>query len=144
MFDSLLRRLTQQHPERLPEPDAKLALAALLVRVARADDHYAETETTRIDRALAAHFGLSAFAASTLRAEAEAFEAIAPDTVRFTRALKAAVLLEDRMGLMQAMWSVALADGMRDAEEERLLRLVANLLGLSDVESALARQKATP
>jgi uncharacterized tellurite resistance protein B-like protein len=45
---------------------------------------------------------------------------------------------------MQAMWSVALADGMRDAEEERLLRLVANLLGLSDVESALARQKATP
>jgi tellurite resistance protein len=37
---------------------------------------------------------------------------------------------------------VALADGLRDAEEDRLMRLVASLLGLTDVESALARQKA--
>ena len=31
---------------------------------------------------------------------------------------------------------------LRDAEEDRLLRLVANLLGLTDVESAVARQRA--
>jgi uncharacterized tellurite resistance protein B-like protein len=144
MFDSLLRRLTQSRPTRLPDPDAQLALAALLVRVARADDHYTDAEITRIDRALASHFALSPFAATALRTEAEALETVAPDTVRFTRALKSAVPLDDRMGLMQALWSVALADGTRDAEEERLLRLVANLLGLSDVESALARQKAAP
>lgn len=144
MFDSLIRRLTQPKPDRLPEPDAQLALAALLVRVARADDHYTDTEIAHIDRALAGHFALSPFAATALRTEAEALETLAPDTVRFTRALKSAVPLEDRMGLMQAMWSVALADGARDAHEERLLRLVANLLGLTDVQSALARQKATP
>jgi uncharacterized tellurite resistance protein B-like protein len=46
-----------------------------------------------------------------LRAEAEALEAEAPDTVRFTRALKEAVALEDRADLMVALWSVALADG---------------------------------
>jgi uncharacterized tellurite resistance protein B-like protein len=43
---------------------------------------------------------------------------------------------------MTALWSVALADGLRDADEDTLLRMVANLLGLTDVESALARQKA--
>lgn len=64
MFDSLLRALTQPKPDRLPEPDAQLALAALLVRVARADDHYTDREIARIDRALSNHFGLSAFAAS--------------------------------------------------------------------------------
>jgi uncharacterized tellurite resistance protein B-like protein len=144
MFDSLVRRLIQPRPARLPEPDAQLALAALLVRVARADDHYTDTEKTHIDRALASHFALSPFAASALRTQAEALEMIAPDTVRFTRALKIAVPMDDRMGLLQALWSVALADGLRDAHEERLLRLVASLLGLTDVQSALARQNATP
>lgn len=142
MFDSLLRRLTGANPDRLPEPDAQLALAALLVRVARADADYSATEAARIDRILASHFALQPFAATTLRREAEALETEAPDTVRFTRALKSAVALEDRIGLVQAMWAVALADGSRDAGEDGLLRLVSNLLGLTDVESALARQRA--
>jgi uncharacterized tellurite resistance protein B-like protein len=43
---------------------------------------------------------------------------------------------------MTALWSVALADGQRDAMEDRLMRMVATLLGLNDVESAQARQRA--
>jgi uncharacterized tellurite resistance protein B-like protein len=142
MFDRLLNRLLSPAPERMPEPDAHLALAALLVRLARADGIYSPAEAARIDRVLAARQGLSPFAASALRAEAEALEAEAPDTVRFTRALKEAVPLEDRAALVEAMWSVALADGARDAEEDQLMRLVANLLGLGDRDSALARQRA--
>ncbi|MGC9448530.1 TerB family tellurite resistance protein [Cereibacter johrii] len=142
MFDSLLRRLTAPAPDRLPDPDADLALAALLVRVARADGHYDEAEIARIDRVLANRRGLGLEAAQQLRREAEAFEAEAPDTVRFTRALKEAVPVEDRFALMQALWTVALADGERDAGEDQVLRLVANLLGLTDQESAIARQHA--
>ena len=40
------------------------------------------------------------------------------------------------------MWSLALADGLRDAHEDQLLRLLASLLGLTDMDSALARQRA--
>ncbi|MFN3992428.1 MAG: TerB family tellurite resistance protein [Tabrizicola flagellatus] len=138
----LLRRLLAPEPARLPEPDAQLALAALLVRVARTDGLYAAEEVERIDRVLARRYGLDPFATARLRTEAEALEAEAPDTVRFTRALKEAVPLEDRADLMTALWSVALADGLREAQEDRLMRLVANLLGLTDVESSLARQKA--
>ena len=65
----------------------------------------------------------------------------APDTVRFTRALKDAVPLEDRRGLMAALWSVALADGGREAGEDAVIRLVASLLGITDRDSALARQQ---
>ncbi|MBK6468964.1 MAG: TerB family tellurite resistance protein [Rhodobacter sp.] len=142
MFETLLRRLLSPQPPRLPEADAQLALAALLVRVARTDGRYSSEEVDRIDRILMAHHGLGPFEAAKLRAEAEQLEQEAPDTVRFTRALKAATELDERIHLMQAMWSVALADGQRDAEEDRLLRLAANLLGLSDVESAQARQRA--
>lgn len=138
----LLRRMLAPEPARLPEPDARLALAALLVRVARSDGLYAAEEVERIDMVLALRHGLDPFAAAKLRSRAEDLEREAPDTVRFTRALKDAVALEDRAELMAALWSVALADGLREAHEDRLMRLVANLLGLTDVESALARQRA--
>lgn len=138
----LLRRLMAPEPSRLPEPDAQLALAALLVRIARTDGLYAAEEVERIDRVLALRHDLDPFAAAKLRTEAEDLEREAPDTVRFTRALKDAVAMEDRAELMTALWSVALADGLREAHEDRLMRLVANLLGLTDVESALARQRA--
>ena len=138
---TLLRTLLAPSPPRLAEPDARLALAALLVRVARSDGNYASTEIARIDRILMQRHALTSSLAADLRAQAEAVEAEAPDTVRFTRALKAAVPLEDRTALVEALWSVALADGARDADEDRLLRLVSNLLGLTDVESAQARQR---
>ncbi len=141
MFDALLRRLTASSPSRLPDPDARLALAALLVRVARADHDYAAVEVERIDRVLATRFNLAQDAVVALRKQAEALEKAAPDTVRFTRALKDAVPHEDRAGLMKSLWAVALADGTKDADEEQELRLIANLLGLSDVDSALARKK---
>lgn len=139
---SFLDLLFGPAPTRLPAPDQHLALASLLVRVARADGHASAAELGRIERILAARFGLTPEAALALRREAETAETLAPDTVRFTRALKEAVALEDRAALVEALWQVALTDGGRDAEEDRLLRLVANLLGLTDVDSALARQRA--
>jgi uncharacterized tellurite resistance protein B-like protein len=142
MFDALLRRLTTPNPGRLPVADAQLALATLLVRVARADNLYDQAEVDRIDRVLGLQFGLDPFATARLRRDAEVMEHEAPDTVRFTRALKDAVAPEDRAGMMQALWSVALADGLRDDGEDQLLRLVSNLLGLSDQESAIARRRA--
>ncbi|MGL5010929.1 MAG: TerB family tellurite resistance protein, partial [Paracoccaceae bacterium] len=114
MFENLLKRLLSPEPDRLPDPDAQLALAALLVRVARADGDYASLEITTIEQALATQFRLTAAAATTLRRDGEALEAEAPDTVRFTRALKTHVAIEDRIGLMQALWQTALADGSRN------------------------------
>lgn len=143
MFANLLRGLLAPAPQRLPEPDARLALAALLVRVARTDGLYAAEEVERIDKILMARHGLSPFEALALRAEAEELETQAPDTVRFTRALKEAVPIEDRIAVIEALWSVALADGLRDAEEDQLLRLLSNLLGVSDVESSLARRRVS-
>ena len=141
MISDLIRRLTEPEPKQLPEPDARLALAALLVRIARSDGHYGEEEVARIDRILLARYGLQADQAHALRRDAEALEAEAPDTVRFTRAIKDAVPYEDREAVIEALWSVVLVDGERDAEEDALLRTIAPLLGVSDRDSGLARQR---
>ncbi|MDR0808927.1 MAG: TerB family tellurite resistance protein [Gemmobacter sp.] len=142
MFNMLLRHLLSPAPGPLAAPDARMALAALLVRVARADGTYDDAERRRIDEVLAHLHALGPFEAAHLRTGAEALEAAAPDTVRFTRALKEATALQERQALIEGLWSVALADGTRSDDEEQVLRLVANLLGLTDVESAQARQRA--
>lgn len=142
MFDKLLQALLAPAPAPLADSDARLAMAALLVRVARSDNMYAAEEVERIEAILTQRYGLSPFEAMDMRAKGEVLEAQAPDTIRFTRALKDAVPLAERAALVQALWSVALVDGSRDGEEDQMLRLIVNLLGLSDVESGLARQRA--
>lgn len=142
MFADFLKKLTGPQDRPLPDEDARLALTALLVRLARADGDYAAVEMEQIDRILARRYGLSPFEAAALRAKAEEVEAEAPDTVRFTRAIKDAVPHDDRLGVLESMWSVVLADGERDMLEDSNMRMIANLLGINDRDSAMARQKA--
>lgn len=144
MFADFLKRLTAPAPTQLPETDARLALTALLVRVARTDGDYDADEKARIDTITAARYKLDAADVSSLRSDAEQLETEAPDTVRFTRAIKDAVAYDDRVGVIEALWQVAFADGERSEDEDAVLRLVSNLLGVSDRDSALARQRVTP
>jgi len=141
MFADFIKNLVASEPEPLTDSDARLALSALLVRLARTDGEYSASEAMRIESILSARYGLNAADTRALRSEAETLESEAPDTVRFTRAIKDAVAYEDRIGVVEALWKVALADGSRDAEEDALIRLAANLLGVNDRDSALARQR---
>ncbi len=141
MFADFIKRLTQPDPAPLADTDARLALTALLVRVARSDNDYDAGEMRRIEEIARDRYGLTPEQAAALRAEAETLEAEAPDTVRFTRAIKEAVPYENRLGVIEALWKVVLADGTRADEEDALLRLVASLLGVEDKDSAMARQR---
>lgn len=143
MFAEFLKSLLAPAPETLTEGDARCALVALLVRVARSDGRYSAEEIIRITRIAETRYGLSRADAERLRADAETLEAEAPDTVRFTRAIKDTVPYEDRLGVIAALWQVALADGQRDSHEDSLLRMVASMLGVSDGDSARARQRAS-
>lgn len=141
MFADFLNRLIQPEPEQLPDGDARLALTALMVRIARSDGDYAEAERRRIDRICATRYGLTETDATALRSDAETLESEAPDTVRFTRAIKDSVPYDDRLAVIEALWQVALADGERDEEEDALLRMTSSFLGITDMDSARARQR---
>lgn len=139
MFMDLLTRLMGDAPAPIHRDDAELAIAALLVRVARADDHYDEAERLRIERVLARR-GLSPDEAVSRRLQAETLEAEASDTVRFTRQIKDRIALEDRCAVLAGLWEVAYADARRGQDEESLIRLVAGLLGIPDRQSGQIRQ----
>lgn len=143
MFRNLLSRLFSDSPDAsaLSAEDGEMAVAALLIRVARADDRYSRHERHRVEQILARRRGLDTAEAAELRAAAEMIEAEAPDTVRLTRCIKQRVPLEDRVGIIGALWEVVYADGRRNADEEAMVRLTAGLLGVADRDSALARQR---
>lgn len=141
MIADFFKRLTAAQDQPLTETDARLALAALLVRAARTDGYYAPSEIERIDRILSARYALTPEAAKALRKEAEEAESAAPDTVRFTRDIKTAVPYEDRTAVIEALWQVVLVDGDRADQENALLRVTASLLGVSDLDSNAARKR---
>ena len=139
MFSNLFSNKTLGQTDQI---DEKQAMAALMVRIAKSDDDYAQAECERIDAILMILYHLSLEEASTLRNQAEKLEATAPDTVRFTRTIKEAVPYEKRFKVVRALWQVVFADGERDHEEDALMRLLASLLGVNDRDSAIARRQA--
>lgn len=138
---NLMQSLTAGADKPKPRmPDGKHALAALLVRAARASDVYDDRQIAQIDAILARRFALSVQDADQLRLRAAELEQSAGDTVHLTRPIKDLVALEDRPALLEDLWRVILADGGRHDNEDGLMRLVSNLLGLADRQSAFARQ----
>ncbi|MDR9393048.1 TerB family tellurite resistance protein [Roseovarius sp. SYSU LYC5161] len=141
MLSDLLKKLVQPEPDALDALDAQLALMSLLVRLAKSDGYYAAGEIIHIEKIAMARFAVSHDRAAELRAEAERVEAEAPDTVRFTNAIKETVPYDERVGVIEALWQVALADGERDHDEDSLIRMAASFLGVNDRDSARARQR---
>ena len=142
MIKDILKAFQAKAAPTLGTDDARIALAALMVRLARTDGDYANIEITMIDRVLSKRFDLDKDAAEALRMQAEDLETRAPDNVRFTRVIKEAVPYEERASVVEALWSVVLSDGHKDDDEHGFMRLIANLLGVNDRDSAFARQRA--
>jgi uncharacterized tellurite resistance protein B-like protein len=140
---ALLNRLTAAFrapaPQPLPEPDEKLALGALMVRVALSDHSYDVQEISRIDRLLQRLYGLGPIEAAKMRATSEKLEKQAPSTDRFGHLIRETVSFEARRDAMEALWEVVLADGDVDAEELRVIEEAREALGLSEEDSASAR-----
>lgn len=126
----------------LPQPDAQLALGALLVRVAFADREYRAEELAQIDRILAATFNLGPIDAAKLRATCEALERDAPGTPEFADILREEVAYDQRRALAGHMWRIVLADGAIDPAEEAVLHQIEGALGLTPEDSAEIQRNA--
>lgn len=142
MFDRLFPRRPAA-PKPLPQPDTQLALGALLVRVAFADETYRAAEIGQIDRILAQSFGIGPIEAAKLRATCEALERDAPETPEFARILREEIAYADRLALGRAMWRVALADGHRHRKEEVQVGVIEAALGLTQTDIDALRRAAT-
>ncbi len=142
MLNRILTAFNASSPVPLPEPDEKLALGALMVRVAKSDHNYQFEEISRIDRLLTRIFRLNPVEAAKTRAICEKLEREAPETDRFAHVIRETTRFQARIDALEAMWEVLLADGKRREEELAVIEAARVAMGLSKSDSDTARETA--
>ncbi len=130
------------HQDTLPDPDAELALGALLVRVAQSDRDYQLEEISLIDRILARLYQHNAIEAAKVRATCEKLHAAAPETDTFGKLIRETTGLEERLAALDALWEVVLADGQQQEGELKIVEDARKAMGLSFADSQAARIRA--
>lgn len=145
-FPPMLKKFFQAfrppEPAPLPDPDAELALGALLVRVAQADRDYQLEEISLIDRILARLYKHNAIEAAKVRATCEKLHAAAPETDTFGKLIRETTGLEERLAALDALWEVVLADGQQKEGEMKIVEDARKAMGLSHADSQAARARA--
>ena len=117
------------------------AIATILVRAAKTDNEYTESEQMLIDNLLSNQLNITLEKARTLRIKGEDLEAEINDNVQLTRIIKQDIPYEEREMLIEQLWSVVLDDDYRTPEENKFMRVLTHLFGISDVNSAKARSR---
>ena len=117
------------------------AIATILVRAAKTDNEYTESEQTLIDNLLSNQLNITLEEAQILRIKGEDLEAEINDNVQLTRIIKQDIPYEEREMLIEQLWSVVLDDDYRTPEENKFMRVLTHLFGISDVNSAKARSR---
>lgn len=112
----------------------RLATAALLVEMARADTQASAGERAHILELVAGHFALPAAEAEALLAAADARADHAVSLHEFTRDLNARLTPADKARVIELLWRVAFADAELHRHEDHLVRKVADLLYVPHAE----------
>ena len=135
------RRLAPQADEPAAEAvkRARLAAAALLVEVVYSDAQLGADEREALLAAVRRSFEIDAGAASELISLAEAEARDAHDTWQFTSRINAGFTVDEKRGLVEALWQVAYADDVLHRHEEHLIRRVCELLHLGHGEFIRAK-----
>lgn len=134
MLSRLLQKLKAEPARTDPEAERQLAAAVLLLEIARADYDQQPAELEALRAGLIGELGIPEATVDVLMKQADERAKKAVSLFDFVKALNAAMDTEAKRGLLQLLWKVAYADGRIDAQEEHLLRRLADLLHLSHAD----------
>ena len=126
-MDTVGRPATQADPA----TRIRLAVAALLVEIARADHNELASEQAAMTRLVARHFQLEPGAAAELVAEAHTAVEDAVSLREFTAFLHQQLAYPDKQAIIAMLWDVALEDQDLDKYEDYLIGKIADPLYVS-------------
>ena len=132
------------HNKAVVEDETELArtVAALLVEAAMADGDIDEIERAHIQHMLVAQLDLPENDAEAMLDESLASHDDRIEIHSLTRHIRNDTDAADRAVILEMVWMVVLADGSLDVHESQLMRRLAGLLFVDDVESGLAAKRA--
>jgi uncharacterized tellurite resistance protein B-like protein len=145
MLDRLRRLVADlaqaEGPPEFTEDDHRVAAAALLVHIMKADGTVDAAERATLHRIIKDSFGLDDDEAERLAAEARLRDDQAIDLYGFTSVLKRHLDRDQRLHLIEMMWKMVFADGSMSELEDNIVWRVAELLGISTRDRVLLKQR---
>jgi uncharacterized tellurite resistance protein B-like protein len=126
-----------------PAHGLRLAVAALLVEVLRADYEVEREERVQVVGSISGLLGLGDEESAALVAEAERHIDRSHDLYQFTSQVNRAFGDAEKMQLLEALWRVAGADATVHKYEEHLIRRIADLLHMPHSSFITAKLRAS-
>ena len=124
------------------QSELRLASAALLFEVIKADQTIDEREQSALKQTLISRFQLSEGELTELIDLAEQENEEAVSVYQFTRLINDNYEPQDKIAVIRAMWDVAYADGNIDKYEEAIIRKVSDLLYVSHKDFIRSKHQA--
>ena len=118
------------------------AIAGLLIEAAMADGELDDSERSQVARILAAQPGFDAAQVDRLIESALESHEARVEIHSLTRSIRSETDPEDRAAILEVAWMVVLSDGEVHDYEAQLMRRLAGLLYVDDIESGRAAKRA--
>lgn len=134
LFDGALQRLSGEVGSLPGSKAGAVAVATLLIHIARVDGNIVRREYDYLVTLLEQRFGLSAAQARNVLAYADEQEKEALNIAAYVRPLRRELNREERKKLILAAWDVARCDGTVHDFEEDVIWRSARLLDLDEAE----------
>jgi uncharacterized tellurite resistance protein B-like protein len=141
LFETKVAEPAQQ-PGADRERALKLAAAALLFEIVRADATVRDEELAVMRASLQSAFDLSREETDELVRLAEQQSRSAASLYEFTSLVDAGLDAAQKKRVVELLWLVAFADGAKDAQEEHLVRKIAGLLHVPHPDFIDAKRRA--
>ena len=146
MLDSLRNLVSEltggdKHAARFAENDYRLAAAALLIHASTIDGTMTDAERGKLHDLLKWRFALDEVATGQLIDAGTLAEHEAVDLYHFTSLLNRALDEQGRLGIVEMLWEIVLADGRVTEFEDNLMWRVADLLNVSSRDRIALRQR---
>lgn len=138
--DNVAEPAARSAPDR--EHALRLAAAALLFEVVRADAQVNPEERTVMRTVIQGTFGISDAEAQELMRMAEEESRTASSLYQFTTLVDQGFSADEKKRLVELLWMVSFADTVKHAEEEAIVRQIASLLHVSHPDFIDARRRA--
>jgi uncharacterized tellurite resistance protein B-like protein len=148
-FQALIRKLREgfcssEASAPRKEEGLRVATAALLLEVARADESISLPEEKNLQSYLEETFQLDPAGSKQLMDAAEEVRRGTIDHWALAQFLRENTTLEQRLAIVRTMWRIVFSDGMLHEYENYLVRKIADLLGVEHrlmIEAKLAEMQ---
>ena len=137
-----LRNMFERETETPVQNEIQLAAAALMIEVMRSDNEIAAEEVNRVSVLLGEQFELNENDTRELIDLASGKVNQSVSMFNFTKQIKSSWTNQERVMLLQQLWSIAYADGRVDAHERHVIRKIGALLYMTERQMYAAKERA--